>query len=399
VSYLRFPRLLPELADSELTQGVVFGWLPEFRQRDFVRGAAATVGANVIDTLIEDGLESRVASRSLTFNSTSANDRITFPCPVSSGDVSWLCLGRLDTNSGGGATNGTMLGLTNQSSAEHVAFSNGLIYVGPFATSRWISAATRPLDLTRLHCYAGTMASGVSNGASVYLDDHRIGQSTITNSFPTSIGVHGQSSTPTSGDQYSVKSDVAAVLIWDRALAVSELMAAIRDPAALFKTHVNRSTFALGAPATAPEITVTGNTFDITDGDATPSLTDHTDFGTTPQGTTKPRTFTITNFGDADLVISSVALSGAGAGEFTITANPTGTITPAGTGTLVVRADAANVGTFAATVTVNSNDANEAAFDFAIAVEVTEPASDDSGGIPFSPTTNVTFSPSGLLIR
>lgn len=134
------------------------------------------------------------------------------------------------------------------------------------------------------------------------------------------------------------------------------------------------------APATAPEIAVTGNATNIADGDGAASLTDHTDFGTTPQGTTKSRTFTITNSGDANLTISSVALSGANAAEFTITADPTGTIAPAGTGTLTIQADADNQGTFAATVTINSNDANEAAFDFAIAAVVSAPSSSSSAG-------------------
>lgn len=168
-----------------------------------------------------------------------------------------------------------------------------------------------------------------------------------------------------------------AAFIWQRAMPGGEMLAlaaALTQPQARSR-RPERRLLEDAAPATAPEIAVTGNGNAITDGDATPSATDHTDFGTTPQGTTKPRTFTIENSGDANLVISSVALLGAGAAEFTITANPTGTIAPAGTGTLTVRADAANQGTFSATVTINSNDANEAAFDFAIAVEVTEPAS------------------------
>ena len=155
------------------------------------------------------------------------------------------------------------------------------------------------------------------------------------------------------------------------------------------------------APATAPEITVTGNGNAITDGDGTPSATDHTDFGTTPEGTTKSRTFTIANDGDADLTISSVALSGTDAAEFTITANPTDTITPGNSATLTVRADATTQGTFAATVTINSNDANEAAFDFAIAVEVTAPAaeSDSGGGILFGTLGSISMSPRRRRLR
>lgn len=170
--------------------------------------------------------------------------------------------------------------------------------------------------------------------------------------------------------------------VWNRAFGRSELLDLASNFDSIFAGPSRVLYLASGEIATtAPEIGVSGNTFDITDGDSTPSATDHTDFGTTPQGTTKSRTFTISNLGDADLVISSVALSGTDAAEFTITTNPTGTIAPSGTGTLVVRADADNLGTFAATVTINSNDANEAAFDFAIAVVVEEaPAADESGG-------------------
>ncbi len=173
----------------------------------------------------------------------------------------------------------------------------------------------------------------------------------------------------------------SAAYIWNRGLPLGELVqVALAQWEQPNSSRILFRELSAGA-TTAPEITVTGNGVGITDGDTTPSATDHTDFGTTPQGTTKSRTFTITNDGDADLIISSVALSGTDAAEFTITGDPSGTIAPAGTASLIVRADAANVGTFVATVTVNSNDANEAAFNFDITVEVTEPAAADGDGV------------------
>src|SRR6185312_12313767 len=50
----------------------------------------------------------------------------------------------------------------------------------------------------------------------------------------------------------------------------------------------------------APEATVLGNAIVITDGDTTPSTTDHTDFGSVTQGgAVVSRTFTVRNDGTA----------------------------------------------------------------------------------------------------
>jgi len=117
-----------------------------------------------------------------------------------------------------------------------------------------------------------------------------------------------------------------------------------------------------------PEIAVTGNSVDITDGDTTPASSDHTDFGETETSSgTVSRTFTITNSGDATLNIASVALSGANSADFSITTSPATTVAASGgTTTVVVQFDPSATGTRIATLTINSDDADEAAFDFAI---------------------------------
>lgn len=140
--------------------------------------------------------------------------------------------------------------------------------------------------------------------------------------------------------------------------------------------------FAVTGTVTAinPEISVTGNSLNIADGDNTPSTADFTDFGSVAQGSSRSRNFVIANTGDENLTITSVALSGTGAAQFTITADPTGTIAPSGTATLTVRADADNQGTFAATVTINNDDADEGTFNFDIAVVVTAPVEGGGAG-------------------
>jgi Abnormal spindle-like microcephaly-assoc'd, ASPM-SPD-2-Hydin len=119
--------------------------------------------------------------------------------------------------------------------------------------------------------------------------------------------------------------------------------------------------------STCPEIDITGNGNSIADGDATPSLTDHTEFGTVNTGSNLVRTYTVNNTGTAPLTISSIGKSGADMGLFTIGAlTPAGAIAPAGSATFTVTFASTTAGPKTATITVNSNDADEAAYDFAV---------------------------------
>ncbi len=118
------------------------------------------------------------------------------------------------------------------------------------------------------------------------------------------------------------------------------------------------------------EIAVEGNAININDGDITPSTTDFTDFGSTAtSGGTVVRTFTIRNFGSSPLSLTGtpkVVITGANAADFAVTAQPASTVAAGGSTTFQVTFDPSANGLRAATLSIDNNDANEGAFDFAI---------------------------------
>jgi Concanavalin A-like lectin/glucanases superfamily/Secretion system C-terminal sorting domain len=118
-----------------------------------------------------------------------------------------------------------------------------------------------------------------------------------------------------------------------------------------------------GPCASIANIAVTGNAVCIIDGDGTPSGPDDTDFGT---GNPVTRTFTINNTGNATLNITNVAISGANASEFSATQPVSLTVPGGGSTTFTVTFTAATNGVKNAIVTVNSDDGDEAAYDFAV---------------------------------
>lgn len=121
-----------------------------------------------------------------------------------------------------------------------------------------------------------------------------------------------------------------------------------------------------------PEIAVSGNGVNIADGASTPSATDHTDFGAAvPGATTVVRTFTITNLGMQTLNLTGTpraVVSGPNAAEFAVTLQPAATVAANnGTTTFQVTFTPGTAGVRNATLSLASNDTDEAAFDFAIA--------------------------------
>lgn len=130
----------------------------------------------------------------------------------------------------------------------------------------------------------------------------------------------------------------------------------------------NPYNFTIRGNGTDVEIDVQGNTTSIANGDSTPSLTDHTDFGSTDINTgTIARIFTIANMGTTSMTISNPTISGANASDFTITANPSGTTFNGGTSrTFTITFNPSASGTRTALVTINNSDFNENPYTFAI---------------------------------
>lgn len=125
----------------------------------------------------------------------------------------------------------------------------------------------------------------------------------------------------------------------------------------------------------APEITVTGNGNNITDGDTVAITSNHTDFGGTSIGNTITRTFTIANTGNLDLAVSTPTITGGGAARFNMTTTPATTVVGGTSTTLVIDYTPTALVTSTATVTFVNGDADESPFSFVIEGDGIDPSS------------------------
>lgn len=130
-----------------------------------------------------------------------------------------------------------------------------------------------------------------------------------------------------------------------------------------------------------PEIAVSGNTLNIVDGDTTPSELDWTDFTGSSVGVGVTRTFTISNTGAANLTIPTVNITGANAGDFSITTSPASPLTAGSTTTLVITFTPGALGIRTASVRIINNDSDENPFNFDIMGTGYSPISFGPGGV------------------
>jgi len=119
-----------------------------------------------------------------------------------------------------------------------------------------------------------------------------------------------------------------------------------------------------------PEIDVVGNEHSIEEGDATPDLLDFTDFGTVGvDGGSITRTFRIENIGTDMLNLTGsprVKISGANAGDFTVTLQPPESIGAGDSREFTVEFNPDAEGVRTATISIRSNDGDESPFEFNI---------------------------------
>lgn len=146
----------------------------------------------------------------------------------------------------------------------------------------------------------------------------------------------------------------------------------------------NPTIFAIAGSASwdeSPEIRLSGNGTEITNGDATPSTADHSAFGqVNAAGGFIDRVFTIENPGTGELRLTgspAVVISGPGAGQFSIQALPAATISAARSTTFALRFRPAGSGSFDAAVSIANTDPDEDPTTFAIRGSANIPSGDD----------------------
>lgn len=114
------------------------------------------------------------------------------------------------------------------------------------------------------------------------------------------------------------------------------------------------------------EINVQGNNVTIADADATPSATDHTDFGTVALGGNIVRTFTIQNTGGVNLVLDNPAVVLDQTDSFAIISQPASPVAPGGSTTFQIRYTPTTTAADSNTVFIGSNDSDEGVYSFDI---------------------------------
>ena len=115
------------------------------------------------------------------------------------------------------------------------------------------------------------------------------------------------------------------------------------------------------------EINVQGNSLDIASGDDTPDVGDGTDFGDVTISQSVTSTFTIQNTGDVDLNVTTVALSGANASDFTVDNISLPTVVAGSSSiTFDVTYTPTTAGVSNANIDIASDDADEGAYSFSI---------------------------------
>jgi autotransporter-associated beta strand protein len=171
----------------------------------------------------------------------------------------------------------------------------------------------------------------------------------------------------TSGGPYTVNLGTATTQIPNFATPGTYYIVCESTYGAPCSNTVTSNQVQINVTAPTPEINVQGNSVTIVDNDPSPSATDHTLFLTTALGGTSTRTYTIQNTGTGTLNITlPVVIGGAQASDYAVTTPPSATVAPGASTTFVVTFTPSAIGLRSANITINSDDSDEAAYNFNI---------------------------------
>ncbi|MEO1655463.1 MAG: choice-of-anchor D domain-containing protein, partial [Bacteroidota bacterium] len=138
---------------------------------------------------------------------------------------------------------------------------------------------------------------------------------------------------------------------------------AIPDP----KVDKNKTVGTPSLGLSSPEINIQGNGITIADGDLSPDLSDATDFASLLINNQVVHTFTIQNTGSIALNVTSINVSGSHSGDFALGGFSPATQVPAGSSTTFTLTFSPSAGGLRSTlITVNSDDSDEATYEFAV---------------------------------
>jgi hypothetical protein len=124
----------------------------------------------------------------------------------------------------------------------------------------------------------------------------------------------------------------------------------------------------LSSVVTAPEIRVFNGSTELISGGTI-------DFGTTQSGSPVTRTITVTNAGNATLVLSPIDPSTLPAGFSLLSTFSITTLAPGGSTTFSVKLDAAVAGSLTGVIHLGSNDSDESSFDIVLVGVINDPPS------------------------
>lgn len=125
--------------------------------------------------------------------------------------------------------------------------------------------------------------------------------------------------------------------------------------------------FSISGTGASAEIVVRGNSVRITDGATSPNSSDHSDFGSTlVDGGHVDRVFVISNEGLAPLTVSSIALDGTHAADFSLTFTGPAVLATGESTNLTVRFNPSESGLRTAELLITNSDATESPFNFVI---------------------------------